>query len=132
MKSCYTDANVARKMRQYSVVTIGRAIGVLVLAGVIFFALFDVDFVFCFAWPTDAEIPDPGVEAAYQRCYEAKDREIHARAFGTIDNPEVQKEFITSNRLRAARECRSQFPGKLVTEHEPLRFNLVDVAPRFW
>jgi hypothetical protein len=102
----------------------------IVLVGVI--ALFDVDLVFDIAGPVESQIADPETEARYEACYAEKDHEIHATAFGTIDNPEVQKEFITSNRVRAAAECRALYPETIITVEEPARFKLVDLTPRFW
>ena len=81
---------------------------------------------------TPAEIADPAVEAQYQACYQAKDDEIHATAFGTIDNPDVQKEFITTNRARAAAECRALHPEALIAVDQSPRFRLISLAPRFW
>ena len=95
-------------------------------------ALYDVDPVFDVALPGEARVPDPVVEEAYARCYQARDDEIHATAFGTIDNPDVQKEFISANRARAARECRELHPEVLVIVQQPARFDLVDLKPRFW
>ena len=103
----------------------------LVAAGVTF-ALFDVDFAFDIALPAETSIPEPTDQKAYARCYQERDVDIHATAFGTIDNPDVQKEFISSNRERAARECRELHPEVKVIVHEPARFNLVDLEPRFW
>jgi hypothetical protein len=104
------------------------------LAGlaVLTLALFQVDFRFELSMPRNVEIPDPAVEALYDECYADRDHEIHAAAFGSIDNPEVQKEFINSGRVKAARECRELHPQALITVEEPLRFNLVDLKPRFW
>ena len=104
---------------------------VLVVVGVAL-ALYDVEFVFDVALPEETGIPDPAVEAAYERCYLERDNEIHATAFGTIDNPDVQKEFISSNRARAARECRELHPEVMATVRKPARFNIFDVNPRFW
>jgi len=119
-------------MRQSRAVTIGRTLVFVFLAGVVFFALFDVDFVFVFALPAEVRVPDPDVETAYRSCYEDRDHEIHARAFATIDNPEVQKDYINAHRVQAAADCRSRFPEKLVTVRQPFRFDIVDVRPRFW
>ncbi len=48
------------------------------------------------------EVADPAAEARYAACWQEKDDEIHDTAFGMIDNPDVQKEFITSNRARSS------------------------------
>lgn len=102
----------------------------LVIVGV--FVLYDVEFLFDITWPGQSEFVDPNVESAYQNCYAEKDDEIHTTAFGTIDNPDVQKEFITSNRARAAAECRTLYPESTIIVAEPGRFNLIDLTPRFW
>ncbi len=110
----------------------GKVISGLVAVGVAVLALYEVDFVFDFSGSSESRIADPEVEAAYAACYAARDDEIHATAFGTIDNPDVQKEFITSSRARAAAECRALHPQSMITVEEPARFDLVDLAPRFW
>jgi hypothetical protein len=112
--------------------TISKAARLAGLAIVILFVLFEVTFPFDVAPAQDIEIPDPAVEAEYSSCYQEKDREMHGVAFGTIDNPDVQKEFISTNREHIARECRLEVPEQLITVVEPSRFNLVDIKPRFW
>ena len=77
------------------------------------FVLFEVDI--RVGAGDDAQVPNPAVEAAFDACYAEKDDEIHTTAFGTIDNPDVQKEFITSNRARAVSECRALHPERLIT-----------------
>lgn len=94
--------------------------------------LFDVTIAFEFALPAEQTVADLAQEEHYAACYAAQDEEIHKTAFGTIDNPDVQKEFITSNRTAAARECRAQFPEQVITESTPFRFNLIDLQPRYW
>jgi len=110
----------------------GRIISGLSLVFVGMFVLFDVDFVFDLAGPSERQIADPETEAGYEACFAARDHEIHETAFGTIDNPEVQKEFITSNRVRVAEECRARYPEKIITVEEPAHFNLAELKPRFW
>lgn len=109
-----------------------RILWALLAGTIVTVALFDVEPVFDVALPGESGIPDPAVEEAYARCYQKRDDEIHATAFGTIDNPDVQKEFIASNRQRAARECRDRYPGVMITVREPARFNFFDLEPRFW
>ena len=111
---------------------IARTIGYLLLAGIVTLVLFRVRFVFDFALPQDIEVADPAIEAAFESCYREQDHDIHVAAFGTIDNPDVQKEYISSNRARAERDCRSRHPAKKMTVAAPFRFNLVDLEPRFW
>lgn len=93
---------------------------------------FDVSVGFDIVMPRETEILDPQVEVEYARCYESRDDDIHATAFGTIDNPDVQKEFISANRARAAKECRALHPEARIRVKEPLRFKVVDLEPRFW
>jgi hypothetical protein len=113
-------------------VAIGKAISILVFALVVVFILFEVNFVLDLGGSQELEVPDPEVEAAYDACYREKDDEIHKTAFGTIDNPDVQREFITSSRARAAAECRQEHPERTITVEMSSSFNLVDLEPRFW
>ncbi|MGI9262489.1 MAG: hypothetical protein ACR2QR_10665 [Woeseiaceae bacterium] len=98
----------------------GKVISVILLTAVLVGALFEFDI----APSTMTDIVDPAVEANFAACYREKDDEIHTTAFGTIDNPDVQKEFITANRARAAAECRAQHPESLISIEEPGRFNV--------
>ena len=83
------------------------------------------------AWPALVQQPDAEREARFARCVEERDAEIHRDAFGTIDNPDVQREFITSNRQRARRECREAFPEMMHEVERPFRFNLIDLELRW-
>lgn len=110
-----------------------RRISWVLLAGaIVTVVLFDVNTVFEVALSGESSIPDPAIEEEYARCFRERDDEIHATAFGTIDNPDVQKEFIASNRERAARECRDRHPETMITVREPARFKIFDLQPRFW
>lgn len=120
------------RMAKSPPVNIGKTITWLVLGCVVIVILFEVRVDFEFTPGTESEVPDPAVEDEYRRCYEERDDEIHRRAFATIDNPDVQKEFIASNRAIAARDCREQYPERLITVEEPARFGLFDLEPRFW
>jgi len=93
----------------------GKIISALVLTAILAAVLIEVDI----STSTITEVADPEVEAQYQSCYQEKDKEIHATAFGTIDNPDVQKEFITTNRARAAAECRDLNPESVIRVEEP-------------
>jgi len=104
----------------------------LALAIIGTFVFFEVTFPLDISSASEAEVPDPVVEAEYARCYQERDEAMHRVAFGTIDNPDVQKEFISANRERIARECRELVPEQLITVLQPARFNLVDFRPRFW
>jgi len=109
-----------------------KSVWFAVLLIVAIFIFFDVSFPLELASSYEAQVPDSSVEAEYERCYLERDREMHQVAFGTIDNPDVQREFISTNRERIARECRELIPERLVTVREPARFNVVDLKPRFW
>ena len=93
---------------------------------------FKVTVSFEWTWPDSVNTTDDGQEALFEQCYADRDEEIHRTAFGTIDNPDVQKEFITNSRTRARSDCRREFPEKTTEVETPFRFNLIDLAPRFW
>ena len=109
--------------------TVRKISWTLLGAIIAFLVLFDVQLEF--SLPRETRQADPGQEARYAACYAARDREIHDLAFGTIDNPDVQKLYITNNRALAAEDCRQRFPEKSVTVKEPLRFKLTEVRFRF-
>ena len=132
MIACRQDGLPACEMAESRPVNTRKIILFLVAAGILMFALFDMRFVFDISMGSEREVPDPGVEAAYARCYEQKDEEIHETAFGTIDNPDVQREFITSERAIARRACRAQHPETLIVVEDPARFRLIELTPRFW
>jgi len=111
---------------------IGKLIWFLALAGIFTFVLFEVNFVLDFGENEMKEAPDTAAELAFENCYLKKDDEIHATAFRTIDNPDVQKEFISSNRAVANSECREQYPRVMVPAEQKSGFNLIDLQPRFW
>ena len=104
-------------------------VGLAALAGV--FALFDVRFNFEFSLPATSNQPDTAQEARFDACYAEHDEEIHDVAFGTIDNPDVQKLFIINSRKQAATECRLLFPEQLIAVEEPFRFNILDLQFRY-
>lgn len=124
--------SAAVKVAESRVVNKGNTIKLSALVLVAVFVLFEVTFPLDVASPYESVIPDPAVEAEYLNCYEEKDKAMHRVAFSTIDNPDVQKEYISTNRDRIARECRLQFPEELIKVLQPARFNLVDFEPRFW
>lgn len=115
-----------RAVKRYKI--IGIALASLAVVAV----FFEVDWPLDVALPTEVLIRDPAVEAAYEDCYAQRDDDIHTTAFGTIDNPDVQKEFIASNRAEAAADCRRAHPVSMITVAEPGRFNLLDLTPRYW
>jgi hypothetical protein len=113
-------------------VNIRRTIGLAISVFLAILVFFEVTFPFDISSSYETKVPDPAVEADYERCYQEKDKEMHRRVFATVDNPDVQKEYISTNREQIARECREQFAERLITVRQPSRFNLVDLKPRFW
>lgn len=103
----------------------------VVAALIVFFVLFEVSLNFEFSLAGEGRELDPRQEARYQACYADRDREIHDVAFGTIDNPDVQKLYISNNRDIAAAECREEFPEQWIVIDRPFRFNFVDLRFRF-
>jgi hypothetical protein len=97
----------------------------------VFFALFDVSLNPRFSAGGEKRELDPTREAAYSACYAARDKEIHREAFGTIDNPDVQKLFIINNRAEAAADCRREFPEVWRTVDAPFEFNVIDLRFRY-
>lgn len=91
---------------------------------------FEVTFILDFGGDSTIDRPDSAREEQFMGCYQEKDEAMHKAAFGTIDNPDVQREYISANRERIHRECREQFPQRMVQEQSD--FNLIDLKPRFW
>lgn len=120
------------KVAELHIVNSVKILKSLLAAILALYIFFDVSVPFDIAPATDATVPDPGVEAQYDKCYTEADRAMHEVAFATIDNPDVQKEYISTNRERIARDCRRRFPEQLITVQQPSRFNIFDVKPRFW
>ena len=108
-----------------------KAVWISIGTLVVLFALFEVRVNFQFSLAGEKSELDAGQEARYAACYAERDREIHDVAFGTIDNPDVQKLYISSNRELAATECRLLFPERWTSVDEPFRFNLLDLKRRF-
>jgi len=104
---------------------------VVIFALVALFVLFEVSVNVEFSMPGDQRVLDGEQEARYTACYGDRDKDIHAAAFGTIDNPDVQKLYISNHRAEAAAECRREFPEQWTTITEPMRFNLFDLRFRF-
>lgn len=101
-----------------------------IVAFAVFLLLFEIRPEFEFSLPAQKRLPDPDQEERYAACFEERDREIHETAFGTIDNPDVQKLYISNTRDEAAAECREKFPQRWITVDEPFRFNLIDLRFR--
>jgi hypothetical protein len=56
------------------------------------------------------EVADPRQDALFRACVAERDREIHSKTFSSIDNPDVQREILATEKERAIRECREKFP----------------------
>ncbi len=54
------------------------------------------------------EAADSRQDALFRECVAARDREIHKRTFSTIDNPDVQREILATEKERAIRACRKE------------------------
>ena len=108
-----------------------KAAWVLIGTIILLLVLFDVRVNFQFSLSVEKGVLDTGQEARYAACYAGRDKEIHNLAFGTIDNPDVQKLYILNNRKQAVMECRLLFPKRMITVEEPFRFSLVDLHFRF-
>jgi hypothetical protein len=108
-----------------------RAATIVVFALIVTLACFDVTLRPQFHLAREVSRPDPAQEARYLDCISNEDSEIHHRAFDTIDNPDVQREFISMQRERAELECRGEFPEQMITMHEPFHFNVVELRSRF-
>ena len=104
-------------------------IGVAALVALLI--MFEVRINFEFSMPGESNQLDADQEARYAACYAQRDAEIHDVAFGTIDNPDVQKLYILNNREQAVTECRQRFPEQRTTVEEPFRFKLVDLRFRY-
>ena len=100
--------------------------------GLIFIVTFEVSMPMDFGGIVTVQAPDTAVEAEYARCYEDKDQEMHRAVFAAIDNPDVQKEMISTNRDRIASECRQRFPEIMISVERDVSSNLIDLKPRFW
>ncbi len=94
-------------------------------------AMSDISFDFEFSPAGEGRQLDADQEVRYAACYAERDAEIHDVAFGTIDNPDVQKLYILNNRKLAATECRQRFPEQWTAIEEPFRFNVIDLRFRY-
>jgi len=106
-----------------------------ILAAVMLMAVtlifFEVDFVAEFSLPQEIDILDADQEARFEACVAEKDAAIHASTFRDIDNPDVQREILVTQKEQAIRDCRESLPERWVTVSEPLRFNIIDLSFRF-
>jgi hypothetical protein len=109
-----------------------KIISLLASAGLLMIVFYEISLPLEFASVETIQMPDPDTEAAFARCYAEKDREMHEAVFGAIDNPDVQKEMISTNRDLIAGECRQRFPDQLITVERDIPSNLIELKPRFW
>ena len=65
---------------------------IFVFGAIAVVVLFYVDWILDFGQSNEYEVPAAAVEALYENCYAIKDDAMHRQAFGTIDNPDVQRE----------------------------------------
>jgi hypothetical protein len=92
---------------------------------------FEVDLDLEFSLPQEIDVLDPEQETRFGACVTEKDQEIHAMTFRDIDNPDVQREILTTQKQLAISDCRQSLPEIRVTVSEPLRFNIIDLRFRY-
>ena len=97
----------------------------------VFLVLFDIDINPDIAASGETQQIDSEQEARYDACVDEKDRLVHAETFAYVDNPDVQREMLTTRKEQIVSECRDKFPETRVTVTTPYRFNLLDVNFRF-
>lgn len=93
--------------------------------------LFDVTVDLQFSTPREVEIVDVAQEAQYHACVDERDAEIHRIAFGTIDNPDVQREYLSTHKDKAKAACRLEYPEQMTTEMQSFQFKLLKFEYRF-
>lgn len=108
-----------------------KALLIVIAALALVLALFKVDVNPQFSLPREIEQADARQEARYSECVEEQDRIVHGETFAAIDNPDVQREVLSRRMEEAKKQCRQQFPQRVVTVSEPFRINLVDLEFRF-
>ena len=81
--------------------------------------------------PREVEILDSVQESRFDACLLQRDRLIHAETFGNIDNPDVQREILLTEKERAASACREIFPEMQITIREPFHFSVIEFEFRF-
>ena len=109
-----------------------KAITLFLILALVLVALFEISLPLDFGGVEVIQAPDPVVEENYAACYQEKDGEMHRAVFGAIDNPDVQREMISTNRERIARECRQSYPQKMITAEQQTPLNLIELKPRLW
>lgn len=109
-----------------------RHVAALLAMALLLPAFFKISVNPVFELPADVQVPDPEQQARYEACFAERDRQIHKQAFDTIDNPDVQREFISMQRDRARTDCREHYPEAMITIRKPFRFNILDFEPRIY
>lgn len=107
-------------------------IGTIIFLAALVITLYDVEPEFVFSLPGEIEQIAPAQETLFAQCYEMRDEQLHNTAFGKIDNPDVQKEFINISRAEAKSECRDEYPQQWITIRQPFVLKLLDLQPRYW
>ena len=108
-----------------------KLLSIAALAAVIVLLLFDVDVNPRMSLPGETEAIDPEQEARYEACVEEQDRIVHGETFAAIDNPDVQREVLTTRKSEAKRECRERYPERTTVVEVPFEFNIVDLEFRY-
>jgi hypothetical protein len=108
-----------------------RIVAVVVVAVCLVPLLFEVRFDPRFSLPGTEERLDAEQEARYEACVEDAEREIHARVFARVDNPDVQRELLYRQGQAAKAACRADYPERVVEVETPLDVNLVDLTWRY-
>ena len=93
--------------------------------------LFDITIDFELSMPREDEILDAAQEARFDACLDQRDRIIHTETFSNIDNPDVQREILLTEKERAAAACRVKFPERRVAIEMPFQFNVLDFEFRY-
>ena len=108
-----------------------KALFIVVAALLLLLIFFEVSIDFQFSMPQEVEVVDTVQEAQYQACVDGRDAEIHEIAFSTIDNPDVQREFLSTHKDKAKVACRLEYPERTTTAMQSFRFRLVELEYRF-
>jgi hypothetical protein len=93
--------------------------------------LFEINLDLQFSLPREVVELDAQQEMRYVHCVQVRDTEIHRVTFANIDNPDVQREYLSTEKDKAKATCRAEFPGIQTTSKEPFRFNVVDFKFRY-
>ncbi len=103
----------------------------LAIVLLVILVLFDIDLDLQFSLPREVVELDAQQEMRHVHCVDLRDAEIHRVAFATIDNPDVQREYLSTEKDKAKVICRREFPHDQTTSKQPFRFNVVDLKFRY-